>query len=69
MAVYQARHYNVGQATNIGFINIISNALGALIVFTMSPLLGQQEGIDLILAIAIYTALLIVALVLMLFVK
>jgi hypothetical protein len=69
MAVHLAKSYNVGEATNVGFINVISNLVGFLLVLGLTPLLNYYAPLYVFISSAIFLVILVIALGLIFMVK
>ena len=69
MAVHIVRHLNAGEATICGFINVLSNFIGFLLVLGLTPILTNHLSIDSIITSATFLGVLIVSFFFMLFGK
>ena len=66
MAVFVAKPYNVGEATNCGFINAMSNFVGFILVLGLTPLLNINDQYDVFITTIILLVVLAISLVLIL---
>ena len=67
MAVHKAKPYNVGEATNCGFINVMSNLVGFVLVLGVTPLLKNKTEDDVLTTYMIHIVILVISFMLIAF--
>lgn len=69
MSVHITRKYDAGEATACGVINMVSNLIAFIMILGLTPLLNNEEPIDVIITSSLFFGVLVIAFLLMICVK
>lgn len=59
--------FPVGEATSGGWINTLANLIGFVVVMIMTPILDDADELDVMVCCIMFTAILLIALVILIF--